>query len=555
MMENNLKDFKAAQNLVKRLNGYEHTEIVDLTQESRGEGVQSFTLDALKEKNGEVVGTYHDSQGNTKIAVTEKNTHTMIIGMTGTGKTTGCFASSILKLSVSEDNAIIVDSKGELYANYSPLLRKNGYDVKVINLTDATCSESYNFFDEAFYYAKKKKNSNLIPYQVGEHTFYFYNGKKFFSENTAKKEKERCEKEYYNKFRQKMLDLIWLLFKDVAPDPFWGNSCRDLIWAIFHAMYEDYLAGLLNEEQFNIASMIEIFNSFGWKPRGDAIDDKGFFTSRSPDSIAYQIVKNNIFQQYSPTLKNIIGITQSNINKYDNDFSIFSKVSTISPKDFVGEKKIALFIIRNEDSKVQDQYVSLLLDEFIAGLKRIADSYSNRTLKHTVRILIDEFASLPPIQNIGSIATLRSRNIFLTLVLQSYGQLAQIYKDNYQIILDNIGTTLFLNSSNYETLKKFAIELGENTVLSPECVLNEAVPLSIVSKQAVSISQLRTLKQGEAYVKYVGVNDVFFTRFLKSYEEPEFRVVPENVRKYKSKIDIYDDKYIYRFKKKDDDEF
>ena len=132
--------------------------------------------------------------------------------------------------------------------------------------------------------------------------------------------------------------------------------------------------------------------------------------------------------------------------------------------DTIGDKKTALFLIMSDTdttfnfilAMVQSQLINLLCD-------RADDKYGGRLPVH-VRLILDEFANIGQIPNFDKlIATIRSREISASIILQSQSQLKAIYKDAAEIISDNCDCTLFL-SGRGKNAKEIAEVLGKETI-------------------------------------------------------------------------------------------
>ena len=144
--------------------------------------------------------------------------------------------------------------------------------------------------------------------------------------------------------------------------------------------------------------------------------------------------------------------------------------------DLVGDRKTALFVIISDTDDTFNFIVSIMYTQLFNLLcDRADDVYGGRLPIH-VRCLLDEFAnsvtrSTPKFANIGQIpkfekliATIRSREISASIILQSKSQLKAIYKDNADTIEGNCDTTLFLGGKEKTTLKEIAEILGKETI-------------------------------------------------------------------------------------------
>ena len=134
--------------------------------------------------------------------------------------------------------------------------------------------------------------------------------------------------------------------------------------------------------------------------------------------------------------------------------------------DTLGDRKTALFIIISDTDSTFNFLVSIMYSQLFNLLcDKADDEYGGRLPVH-VRFLADEFANIGQIPNFEKlIATIRSREISASIILQSQSQLKALYKDNADTILGNCDTTLFLGGKEPTTLKELAEALGKEPII------------------------------------------------------------------------------------------
>lgn len=135
--------------------------------------------------------------------------------------------------------------------------------------------------------------------------------------------------------------------------------------------------------------------------------------------------------------------------------------------DTLGEKgrKTALFIIVPDTDDTFNFIVAIMYSQLFNMLCTIADEKHRGSLPTHVRFLLDEFANIGKIPNFDKlIATIRSRNISATIILQTLSQLKTIYKDNADTIIGNCDTSIFLGGKERSTVKLLSEELGKETI-------------------------------------------------------------------------------------------
>ena len=133
--------------------------------------------------------------------------------------------------------------------------------------------------------------------------------------------------------------------------------------------------------------------------------------------------------------------------------------------DTLGEQKTALFVIISDTDATFNFVVSIMYSQLFNLLCDKADDVYNGRLPIHVRMLLDEFANIGQIPQFEKlIATIRSREISASIILQSKSQLKAIYKDNADTIEGNCDTTLFLGGKEKTMLKELAEVLGKETI-------------------------------------------------------------------------------------------
>ena len=133
--------------------------------------------------------------------------------------------------------------------------------------------------------------------------------------------------------------------------------------------------------------------------------------------------------------------------------------------DKLGTERTALFVIISDTDDTFNFIVSIMYTQLFNLLCEIADNVYNGRLPVHVRCLLDEFANIGQIPKFEKlIATIRSREISASIILQSKSQLKAIYKDNADTIEGNCDTTLFLGGKEKTTLKEMAEILGKETI-------------------------------------------------------------------------------------------
>lgn len=133
--------------------------------------------------------------------------------------------------------------------------------------------------------------------------------------------------------------------------------------------------------------------------------------------------------------------------------------------DFLGDRRTALFVIISDTDDTFNFVVSIMYTQLFNLLCDRADDQCGGQLKYHVRLLLDEFANIGLIPKFDKlIATIRSREISASIILQSQSQLKTIYKDAAETIIGNCDTMLFLGGKESSTLKEISETLGKETI-------------------------------------------------------------------------------------------
>ena len=133
--------------------------------------------------------------------------------------------------------------------------------------------------------------------------------------------------------------------------------------------------------------------------------------------------------------------------------------------DTIGDKKTALFLIMSDTDSTFNFVIAILQSQLTNLLCDKADDVYGGRLPVHVRFILDEFANIGQIPQFDKlIATIRSREISASIILQSQSQLKAIYKDNADTIVGNCDTMLFLGGKEKTTLKEISEILGKETI-------------------------------------------------------------------------------------------
>lgn len=348
----------------------------------------------------------------------KRNLNVLVVGGSGAGKSRAYAVVNIMQCNCS---MVITDPKGELLRKTGGLLEREGYEVRVFDLINPETSFCYN----PFAYVRDDKD---------------------------------------------VLKLINNLIRNTTPkgaqssDPFWEKSETALLQALML-----YLLHEAPPEEQNFSMIMEMLGSAQVKE-----DDEEYqspldilferLEMRNPESIAvkqYAIYK----QAAGKTAKSILISCGARLAPFDiaelREIMSYDEMEL----DKIGDRKTALFLIMSDTDTTFNFVIAMLQSQLFNLLcDKADDEYGGRLPVH-VRVIADEFANIGQIPQFDKlIATIRSREISASIILQSQSQLKAMYKDSADTILGNCDTTLFLGGKEKTTLKEMSELLGKETI-------------------------------------------------------------------------------------------
>ena len=354
---------------------------------------------------------------------TARNKNVLVIGGSGSGKTR-FFVKPNLMQCVSKDyptSFVITDPKGSLIGEVGQLLVRCGYRVKVLNTINFSKSMRYNPF--RYIHSEKdilKLVNTLICNTKGE-------GEK-------------------------------------SAEDFWIKSER-----LFYTALIGYIWQEAPEEEMNFTTLLEMINASEAReddPEFQSPVDQMFerLEEKDPEHFAVRQYRKFLLSA-GKTRSSILISCGARLAPFDIREVRELMEDDELELDTIGDKKTALFLIMSDTdttfnfilAMVQSQLINLLCD-------RADDKYGGRLPVH-VRLILDEFANIGQIPNFDKlIATIRSREISASIILQSQSQLKTIYRDAAETIIGNCDTVLFLGGKESSTLKEISETLGKETI-------------------------------------------------------------------------------------------
>ena len=495
--------------------------------------------------------------------VTTPRTHALIIGATGSGKTQSISLpfAELMARSKQKPSMVITDPKKEIYYATAASFRDEGYDIKIIDFTNFQNTDRWNPRTPIFRHYHKLINvkKQVSVREVDGKLYNEFQGKIYKSQDELDFA-INAEELIHNSEIDVRIDTITELIcvtEDGKKDE-WLAGAKNIFKAIIHGMLEDSVPNdrgypLVTEETFSIDTLIKIFDSF--EGSGENCDN-GYFSERDHSSSkAYQLASGNLLLSSAQTSCGFTSMLASSMSKYrDSAIRQVTCGNSFSFEDFDdGKKPTVIYIVFKDETSTYDTLIGLFLSELYRALvDMIRKNDKNR--KFPFYFLLDEFGNLPAFPDFDRVTSLgRARNIWFWVIIQSYSQLKEVYKDKSITIKNNLNTHIFLGTNDQETKESFSKECGQHTIISANSILygNTSNINSYVKETVnlVPISRLSHIPPSECIV--TGMNtDPIWSRFERHHTCPEFHI-DRAPYVHNATIAFGDPKYDYKFKKQE----
>ena len=402
-----------------------------------------------------------------------RNKNVLIIGGSGSGKTRFFVKPNLMQM---HSSYVVTDPKGTVLLEVGKMLQKNGYRIKVLNTINFAKSCHYN----PFAYIRSEKDilklvNTIIVNTKGE-------GAQATEDFWVK-----AEKLYYTA-------LIAYIWYEAPPEEQNFSMLIDLI---------DASEAREDDEEFKNAVDL-LFEEL-------ASEDPNHFAVRQ--YAKYKLAAGK-------TAKSILISCGARLAPFDirelRELTSYDELEL----DTLGEQRTAMFVIISDTDATFNFLVSIMYTQLFNLLCDKADDVYGGRLPIHVRCLLDEFANIGQIPNFEKlIATIRSREISASIILQSKSQLKAIYKDNADTIEGNCDTTLFLGGKEKTTLKEMAEILGKETIdlynTSDTRGTTQSYGMNFqkTGKELMSQDEIAVMDGGKCIMQVRGVRPFFSDKF------------------------------------------
>ena len=461
-----------------------------------------------------------------------KPAHTLIIGTTGSGKTTTFINPTvqILANTKGKPSMLISDPKGELYALHAKSLIKRGYDVKVLDLRNPYCSIRWNPLEKPYEMYQEMLSLEDKVVANEEEGYYVFEDKIYYDVNEKNAAVQVRKQAIFDEVYEDLNDICSVLCPVKSKnEPIWESGAKNFILAITLAMLEDSEKPELGmtKEKFNFYNVMKIATN----TQNDCEDLIEYFAGRSPISKSVSLSKQ-VLDASDKTRGSYLSTIFDKLSLF-SDMSICSLTSA-NEIDLgeIATKPTALFLQIPDEKETRHTLAGMVILQTYKALVAKANTYPDLSLPRSVYLLLDEFGNLPQIHKLEQMITVgRSRRIWLALVVQSYAQLAKVYDDkSADIIKSNCNIQIFIGTTDLKTIDEFSKKCGNYSIIQKNVSFsssNSGVGSSISVKERpliypTELQQLNSAKDmGNAIVNIFGFPPVK-SKFTPSFKTRHF---------------------------------
>ena len=427
-----------------------------------------------------------------------RNKNILVIGGSGSGKTRFFAKPNIMQL---HSSYVITDPKGSLICEVGQLLQRAKYRIKVLNTINFSKSMHYN----PFAYLRSEKDilklvNTIIVNTKGEGA--------------------------------------------QSAEDFWVKSER-----LFYSALIGYIFYEAPEEEKNFTTMLDMINA------SEAKEDDSEFQSpvdlmfarleeKDPEHFAVRQYKKFLLSA-GKTRASILVSCGARLAPFDirelRELMEYDEMEL----DTLGDRKTALFLIMSDTDSTFNFVIAILQSQLFNLLCDKADDVYGGRLPVHVRCILDEFANIGQIPQFDKlIATIRSREISASIILQSQSQLKTIYKDAADTIVGNCDSTLFLGGKEKSTLKEISELLGKETIDSFNQSENRGSQVSHgltfqkLGKELMSQDELAVMDGGKCIFMLRGVRPFLSEKFDLT-KHPNYKYTADADKKYLFDMERY----------------
>ena len=450
---------------------------------------------------------------------TARNKNILVIGGSGSGKTRFFVKPSLLQM---HSSYVVTDPKGQLLRETGKLLAHGG--------------------------PKRDENGKPVRDKHGKVVYEPYRIKVLNTINFSKSMKYNPLA--YVRSEKDILKLVNVIIANTKGD---GEKSSEDFWIKAERLLYCALIGYIwyeaEPEERNFITLLYLLNACEARE-----DDE---TYKSPvdilfDDLAKKQPEHFAVKQYvkfkmaaGKTLKSILVSCGARLAPFDIKELRDIMTEDELELDTMGDRKTALFLIMSDTDTTFNFVIAMLQSQLFNLLCDKADDFYNGRLPVHVRCLLDEFANIGQIPNFDKlIATIRSREISASIILQSQSQLKTIYKDAADTIVGNCDSTLFLGGKEKSTLKEISELLGKETIDSLSQSENRGAQTSHglsyqkLGKELMTQDEIAVMDGGKCILQLRGVRPFFSDKFDIT-KHPRYRYLSDADKKNVFDVERY----------------
>ena len=421
---------------------------------------------------------------STDTSVTGLNNNMLVIGGSGAGKTFFIVKPNIMQMMLN-NSFIATDPKGEIARATANMLKKNGYNVKVLNLIDMAKSDGYNPFR---YIREENDVVKLVTNIIS---------------NTTPKE--------------------------TAPtDPFWEKSESMFLQALFYYVWLE-----MPPNRKNFQSVLDLLSEAEVDAKGN--DSK--LTKKMKQLAKTSKLKQNhpAYKQYMKVIRGAGDTVRSIIISANSRLALLEnpQILRILSKDDLhleelgigvnGDKhtRTALFCIIPDSDKSYNFIVGMLYTQLFQELYFQADFKNDGKLPIQVTLMMDEFANVAlPDDFCSLLSTMRSRRISAIIIIQNLAQIKALFKDTWETITGNCDTLVYLGGNEKSTHQYISEMLGKSTIDKRSTGETRGVHGSasrnydVLGRELMTPDEVRNMSNKKCLIFIKGFNPIFDDKYI-----------------------------------------
>lgn len=421
---------------------------------------------------------------STDTSVTGLNNNMLVIGGSGAGKTFFIVKPNIMQMMLN-NSFIATDPKGEIARATANMLKKNGYNVKVLNLIDMAKSDGYNPFR---YIREENDVVKLVTNIIS---------------NTTPKE-------------------------TASTDPFWEKSESMFLQALFYYVWLE-----MPPNRKNFQSVLDLLSEAEVDAKGN--DSK--LTKKMKQLAKTSKLKQNhpAYKQYMKVIRGAGDTVRSIIISANSRLALLEnpQILRILSKDDLhleelgigvnGDKhtRTALFCIIPDSDKSYNFIVGMLYTQLFQELYFQADFKNDGKLPIQVTLMMDEFANVAlPDDFCSLLSTMRSRRISSIIIIQNLAQIKALFKDTWETITGNCDTLVYLGGNEKSTHQYISEMLGKSTIDKRSTGETRGVHGSasrnydVLGRELMTPDEVRNMSNKKCLIFIKGFNPIFDDKYI-----------------------------------------